>query len=296
MFEGEQSGYVERLQAFKAGLREFGYIEGRDYSVEQRSANTDFSRLPALVAELLALKVDLIVPAGTPSAIAAREATREVPIVIVTVGDPVGSGLASSLRQPGGNVTGLTNLNSDLYAKRLDLMRQLLPRMRRAGFLCNPDNGNDMLSLNQFKADCLRYKFEALPAFARRTQDLATAFDALKRANVQGLIVTETSTNNAWGELIVEQAAKHRIPAVYGLTRYVDLGGLVSYGTNYPDLYRRAAAYVQKIFAGTNPKDLPIEQPTKFEMAINMDTAKLLGIRVSESILVQSTKVIGKQN
>ena len=144
-------------------MRELGYAEGRDYVIEHRSAQTDLARLPALAAELLALKVDVIVSSGTPSAVAARKATREIPILIVTVGDPVGSGLAATLRRPGGNVTGLTSLTTELYTKRLDLLRQILPGMRRVGFLYNPDNAGDALGLRQFESDCGKLKFKSVP-------------------------------------------------------------------------------------------------------------------------------------
>ena len=294
LWESEQSdsAYVQRIDAFNAGMRELGYAEGKDYAIEHRSAKSDLARLPALAAELFALKVDLIVPQGTPSAMAVRNATREIPILIVTVGDPVGSGLAASLRRPGGNATGLTNLNSDLVTKHLDLLRQILPDMRRVGILYSPDNASNVSILRQFEADCGKLGFNSIRAPVRQAQDVATAFHTLKRDQAQGMIVTAANSNVAWRESIIEQAAKNRIAAIYADIIFAGSGGLISYATNFPDMYRRAAAYADKIFKGAKPADLPIEQATKFEFVVNLKTAKALGIKIPNSIMVQATKVI----
>ena len=294
LWESEQSDseFVQRLEAFKAGMRELGYTQSRDYVIEQRSAQNDLARLPALAAELLALKVDVIVTEGTPSAVAARNATREIPILIATVGDPVGSGLAASLRRPGGNVTGLTALNTDLYTKRLDLLRQISPGMRRVGFFYNPDNAANALGLRQFESDCGKLGFKSVRAPVRKAGEIAAAFNTLKRDKAQGLIVTPAGTNTASRESIIEQAAKHGLPAVYSSSVFAESGGLISYAANNYDLQRRAAAYADKIFKGAKPGDLPIEQPTQFEMVINLKTAKALGIKIPGSVLVQATQVI----
>ena len=292
LLENEQSIYVHRFDAFKAGMRELGYVEGRDYAIEHRFAQNDLARLPALAAELLALKVAVIVAPATPSAVAARKATREIPILIVNVGDPVGSGLAATLSRPGGNVTGLSSVSVELYTKRLDLLRQILPNMRRVGLLYYPDNANDVLGLRRFESDCSKLQFKSVPAPVRKPEEIAAAFNTLKRDQAQGLMVTSTSTNLAWRESIIEHAAKHRLPAVYGLSPYAESGGLISYGANYTDLYRRAAAYADKIFKGAKPGDLPIEQPNKFELVINLRTAKALGVTIPQSILVSADRVI----
>jgi putative ABC transport system substrate-binding protein len=294
LWESEQSDYdiIQRIDAFKAGMREFGYAEGRDYVIEQRSAQNDLARLPALVAELLALKVDVIVSEGTPSAVAARNATRVIPILIATVGDPVGSGLVTSLSRPGGNVTGLTALNTYLYSKRLDLLRQMLPGMRQVGFLYNPDNAASTLGLRQFESDCAKLGFKSIPAPVRKADEIAAAFNTLKRDKSQALIVTPTSTNIASRQSIIEQAAKHRLPAVYSAGIFAESGGLISYAANNYDLLRRVAAYADKIFKGAKPGDLPVQQPIMFEFVLNMKTAKALGIKIPGSILVQATKVI----
>ena len=293
LWENEQSFYLQFFDAFKAGMRELGYTEGRDYTIEHRSAQMDFARLPALAAELVALKVDLIASPGTPSAVAARNVTRDIPILIAAVTDPVGGGLAATLRRPGGNVTGLANgVASELYTKRLDLLRQILPAMRRVGFLYNPDNATNLLVLRQFESDCAKLQFKSVRAPVHKAEEIVAAFNTLQRDRAQGLIVSGASTNTAWRDSIVDQAAKHRLPAVYAASRFAESGGLLSYSSNYADLYRRAAAYADKIFKGAKPGDLPIEQPNKFETVINLKTARALGITIPQSIFISADKVI----
>ena len=294
LWESEPSdyAYVQRIDASKAGMRELSYTEGKDYVIEHRSAKSDLARLPALAAELLALKADLIITQGTPSALAARNATREIPILIVTIGDPVGSGLVATLSRPAGNVTGLTGITSALGTKRLDLLHQVLPAMRRVGFLYNPDNAASAQSIREFEANCDKLQFKSLLVPIRKADEIVAAFNALKRDQAQGLLVTGGGTNLAWRATIIEQAAKLRLPAIYNQNSYAESGGLMSYGTNYPDLYRRAATYVDKIFKGAKPGDLPIEQPTKFELVLNMKAAKALGIKIPGSVLVLATQVI----
>jgi len=227
--------------------------------------------------------------------VAARNATREIPIIFANAGDPVGSGLAASLRRPGANGTGLsTGVASELYTKRLDLLRQILPAMRRVGFLYQPDNISDLPALAQFESDCAKLGFKPLRAPVGKAEEVTAAFDKLRRDKVQGLIVTGSITNlsNASRDSIITQAAKHRLPAIYLLDSDVEAGGLISYGASFLDLWRRAATYVDKIFKGAKPGDLPIEQPIKFDLVINMKTAKALGIKIPGSVLVQATKVI----
>jgi putative ABC transport system substrate-binding protein len=273
-------------------MRALGYVEGRDYAIEQRSANGDFTRLPALAAELIALKVDLIVPSGTPPALVARDATREIPILIVAVGDPVGSGLAATLARPGGNVTGLTTMGAELHTKRLDLLRQFQPDMRRVGFLHNPDNVTDVLGFKRFASDCAKLGFKAVPAPLRKAEEVAAVFNALQRDKAQGLLVANSGTNAAWRASIIEQSARHRLPAIYNNSSFADSGGLISYGANYADLYRRAAAYADKIFKGAKPGDLPIEQPLIFETVINGKSAKALGIKIPDLVFLRADRVI----
>jgi len=294
LWEREQSDFtnVQRLDGFKAGMRALGYAEGRDYVIEHRSAENDLSRLPALASELLAVKVDVIVSSGTPSTVAARNATREIPILIAAVGDPVAGGFAATLRRPGGNVTGLSNISTELYTKRLDLLRQIVPGMQCVGLLYNPDNGNDTLGLKQFESDCARLKFKSVRAPVRKVQDVVAAFETLKRDKAQGLIVSGGGTNIAWRENIIEQAAMHRLPAVYGNSLSADSGELISYAANGVDLYQRAAAYADKIFKGAKAGDLPIERPTKFETVINLKTAKALGIKIPDVVMLRADRVI----
>ena len=293
LWERDRSDYSPNLEAFKGGMRGLGYAEGKDYAIEQRSANNDHARLPALAVELLALKVDLIVTSGSPSAVAAHNATHDVPILIVTISDPVGSGLAASLARPGGNLTGLAQgVGSELYTKRLDLLRQILPGIRRVGFFYNPENAGNMRSLNQFQSDCDKLKLESIPVPVRKVQDVEAAFNILKRDKAQALIIAGDSTYISWRETIIELAAKLRLPAIYPALSFVDSGGLISYATNTTDLYRRLPVYADKIFKGVKPGDLPIEQPLQFETVINLKTAKALGIKIPNSVLVQATRVI----
>lgn len=291
LWERAQSdpNYVRRIDAFRAGMRELGYSEDRHYIFLPRFAQNDFARLPALAAELLELKCDVILAAGTPAAIAARDGAHGIPILIMTAGNPVGTGLAATLSRPGGRVTGLSqDVGSDLYTKRLDLLRQLLPDMRRVGFLFNPDNAGDVLTLGQFESDCKKLGFQSIRAPARKREEIATAFNILRREKAQGLIVGPV----LWPENVIEQAAKLRLPAIYGTAYPVELGGLISYTADQIDLYRRAAAYADKIFKGAKPGDLPIEQPIKFETIINLKTAKALGIKMPDVIMLRADKVI----
>ena len=292
LWEGDPANYANLFIGFNAGMRELGYMEGRDYVFEQRSAHGEFARLPALAAELVALKVDLMFPSGTPAALAARNATRDIPILIVTVGDPVGAGLAATLARPGGNVTGLTGMTSDLFTKRLDLLRQLLPGMRRVALLYDPDNASDTLTLKQFESDCAKIGMKSVRAPMRKADEVAAAFDTLKRDQVQGLIVTSSSRMRTARERIIELAARHRLPAIYAATLFAEAGGLMTYSANGIDLNRRAATYAVKIFKGAKPGDLPIEQPTKFDLVLNVKVAKALGIQFPPNIMVLGNKVI----
>jgi putative ABC transport system substrate-binding protein len=280
------------MDAFKAGLGDLGYAEGKDYAIVHRDARSELSRLPTLAKELLALKVDLIIASSTSSSVAAQKATREIPIVFVSIADPVASGLAASLSRPGGNVTGLTSLDSELSTKRLELLRQILPGVRRVGYFYNPDSAVAISQLRQFESDCAILGLQSIHIPLRSVQETAAAFNTLKREKAQALYVTAQSTIIGWYENIIEQAAKYRLPAMYGRSSGPDSGGLIAYATNTLDLWRRAAIYADKIFKGAKPGDLPIEQPTKFELVVNMKTAKALGIKIPNSIMVQATKVI----
>jgi putative tryptophan/tyrosine transport system substrate-binding protein len=293
LMESAPADYAARLDAFKLGLRELGYVDGTDYVIEQRAASGYMARLRTLAAELIALKVDLIVSTGTPSSMAAHDATREIPILIASANDPVGSGLAASLRRPGGNVTGLTTIGSELVSKRLDLLRQIVPGLRRVGFLYNPDNASNVLQLKQLQSDCAKLGYTLLEAPIRKGEEIVAAFRALRRDKAQGFIVPNPASFLPWHASIIEQAAKHRLPAVAsGGGRWAEAGALVAYSVNLPSLYRRAAAYADKLFKGAKPGELPIEQPTTFELVINLKTAKALGLKIPPSVMVQATRVI----
>jgi putative ABC transport system substrate-binding protein len=289
----EQSTYGESFDAFKGGMRELGYAEGKDYVLEQQFAQNDFARLPALAAKLLELKVDLIITNSTPTTVAARNATREIPILGVAIGDPVASGLVATLARPGGNITGLTvGVASELYSKRLDFLRQMLPSIRRVGILHNPDSAAEPEILKQFESDCVKLKLASLRAPVKKREEIADALNTLKRKQADGLLVTLASTNMAWRDSIIELAAKYRLPAVYPQNEFAVSGGLISYGVNAQELWRRAGAYVYKIINGAKPGDLPIEQPLKFEMVVNLKTAKALGIKIPDVIMLRADKVI----
>jgi ABC-type uncharacterized transport system substrate-binding protein len=294
LWEGNYPGttYARSFDAFRTGMRELGYTEGKSYVIEHRSAQSDNARLPALAAELVALKVDVIVSSGTPSAVAARDATREIPILITTAADPIGTGLGATLARPGGTITGLTQTVAGLGTKRLDLLRQIVPGMRRVGLLYDPDNASAVVILRHFESDCSKHELKALPAAVRKAEDIQVVFKTLTRDQAQGLVVPAFSTFNAWRGNIIEHAAKHRLPAIYVGSANVEAGGLIAYNTNLRDLYRRAAAYADKIFKGAKPGDLPIEQPTKFELFVNLKTAKALGVTIPHSILLSADKVI----
>ena len=292
LWESDQSVYIPFFDAFKAGMSALGYAEGRDYVIEHRSAQADYGRLPAVAAEMVALKVDVIISSGTPSAVAASKATGDIPILITNVGDPISIGLAASLARPGGNVTGLTSLSSELITKRLDLLHQLLPRMRRVALLYDPNNRSDALNLSRFESDCGKLKIQPIRAPARNAGEMAAVFKILARDKAQALIVTGAATNAASLDRIIEHAAKLRLPTAYNNSYMAKSGGLISYGQDVPDRYRRIAVFVDKIFKGAKPGDLPIEQPMRFEFVVNMKTARALGIKIPNSILVQATKVI----
>jgi putative ABC transport system substrate-binding protein len=290
--EIDRPDYVARFDAFKTGMRDLGYVEGRDYDIEIRSARANPGLLPELAAELVAAKIELILVGGTPAALAASKATQDIPILMATVGDPVFAGLAGSLAHPGRNVTGLTSMSTELVTKRLDLLHQILPHMRRAGLLYDPTNLNDAPSVPRFNADCMMLGVQPILAAADSAEGIATAFETLGRDGAEGLVVATGNTNTAALEQIVRHAAEHRLPSIYGLSAYPEAGGLASYAADYSDLFRRAAAYADKIFKGAKPADLAIEQPVKFDLVISIKAARAIGIEFPQSILVQATKVV----
>src|SRR5262245_9196812 len=270
-------------EAFRQGLRDLGYVEGRSVVIEYRDAEGQLERLRALAAELVALKVDVIVVGGTPQARAAKQATRTLPIVFATVGDPVGSGLVTSLARPGGNATGLSNLIPELVGKCLELLKQAVPGVGRVAILWQPGAVPERTEKDILKgAEVAEQALGVRPQFVevRGPGDFDRAFSEMARARAGALTVLATTMLILERRRLVDLAAKNRLPTVYPLREFVDAQGLMSYGANDADLFRRAATYVDKILKGAKPGDLPVEQPTKFELVINLKAAKALGLTI----------------
>jgi len=281
-------------EAFLQGLRDLGYVEGRNVVIEYRSAEGKLERLRALAAELVALKVDVIVTGGgTPTALAAKEATRTLPIVFTSATDPVTDGLVTSLAHPGGNVTGLSNLAPELVGKCLEQLKEAVPQVSLVAVLWQPGavgGRTDMLKPAEVAARALGMRVQFVEA--RGPADFDRAFSDMTRARAGALAVLGSAIFNSERRRLVDLAAKHRLPTVYTSRDFVDAGGLMTYGVNLADLFRRAAAYVDKTLKGTKPGDLPVEQPTKFELMINLKTAKALGLTISPSLLQRADEVI----
>jgi len=283
-------------EAFRQGLSDLGYVEGRNVMIEYRDAEGKFERLPALAAELVALRVDVILAGGAPQALAAKQATRTLPIVFAAAAaDPVTSGLVTSLARPGGNVTGLTGLAPELVGKCLDQLKQAVPGVSRVAVLWHPGasgegTDKDMLKGAEVAARALGVRLQLVET--RGPEDFDRAFPDMIRARADALTVVPSAMFFGERRRLVDLAAKNRLPAVYPLREFVDAGGLMAYGADLADLFRRAAAYVDKILKGTKPADLPIEQATKFELVINLKTAKTLGLTIPRSLLLQADQVI----
>ena len=282
-------------EAFLHGLRDLGYVEGRNVVIEYRDAEGKSERLPALAAELVALKVDVIVAPGTLAALAAKQATRTLPIVFASAGDPVTDGLVASLARPGGNVTGTSNLILELVGKCLEQLKQAVPGVSRVAALWQPGAmgaraEKDMLKGAEAAARALGARLQFVEA--RGPADIDRAFSETTTAHADALTVLPSAMFVNERRRLVALAAKNRLPAVYSARDFVDAGGLMSYGSNLADVFRRAATYVDKILKGAKPADLPVEQPTKFELVINLKTAKTLGLTIPPSLLLRADEVI----
>jgi putative tryptophan/tyrosine transport system substrate-binding protein len=307
--EAQQAGQAARIgylaanltvsphmtEAFRQGLRDLGYVDGRSVVIEYRDAEGKYDRLPARAAELVALKVDVIVAADTPAALAAKQATRTLPIVFIGAGDPVTIGLVTSLARPGGNVTGLSLLAPELVGKRLELLKQAVPGVGRVAALWQPGfvgerTEKDMLKEVEVAARALGVRLQFVEA--RGPADFDRAFADMTRARADALTVLGSAMFANERRRVVDLAAKNRLPGVYGFREYVDAGGLMAYGPNVADLFQRAATYADKILKGAKPGDLPVEQPTKFELVLNLKTAKALGLTIPQSVLVRADQVI----
>ena len=282
----------KEAQAFRQGLQDAGYAEGRDVAIEWRSANGDYARVPELVADLVRNKVDVIVATGTVAAQAVKRATSTIPIVMSVVADPVGSGLVANLAHPGGNVTGLSLMTTDLSAKRLQLLKEAMPPLTRVAVLWNPDTPYSPKLIEGLKTAAPSLSIELSFVGARTPEQFGPAFSAVSRAHAQALCVNEDPLFFTHRTTLLKLAAKARLPVIYAERNFAEAGSLMSYGANYEDMFRRTAGYVDKILKGANPGDLPIEQPTKFELVVNLKTAKALGITIPESILLRADEVI----
>jgi putative ABC transport system substrate-binding protein len=286
------SAYARLIEAFRQGLRDLGYVEGRNIVVEYRYADGKYERLPALAAELVRLKVDVIVSHGTNAPLAAKKATSAIPIVMTSAGDPVGSGLVSSLARPGGNVTGLSLMIPELGGKRLQLLKEILPGLSRVAVLWNAANPYASLVVREMEATATTLGVQLQSLVVRGPDDFEGALAAATTGRAGALTAVEDPLTITKRRQIVDFAAKRRLPAIYGVKEFVDAGGLMSYGANFADLWRRSATYVDKILKGAKPADLPVQQPTKFEFVINLKTAKALGLTIPPSVLLRADEVI----
>jgi ABC-type uncharacterized transport system substrate-binding protein len=293
-FMGNSTAVLEAnlVGPFRDGLRELGYQEGRNILIEYRWAEGNYERFPALVAELLALPVDVIVTAGTPATLAVKKATSTVPLVMIAVGDPVGIGIVSSLARPGANITGLSSIAPDLEGKRLELLREVIPKLSRVALFLNPLNEFHTVSVRQAfaAAQALGIKLQALEV--RTSEEVAGAFAAIVREKPDALLILADRVFLHNRKRMMDFATEHSLPSVNAYRELVEAGGLMSYGPSYEDMHRRAADYVDKILKGVKPGDLPVEQPTKFTLMLNLKSAKTFGIEVPPTLLARADEVI----
>jgi len=276
-----------------ATLRELGWVEGKNLAIERRYADNRLDRLPALAAELVALKVDIIAAFGTLGPLAAKQATTTIPVVMMAAGDPLGSGLIASLARPGGNVTGMSLMAPELGGKRLELLQEVVPGLTRVAVLWNASNPYSSRHFKETQAAAPSLGITAVQSLeVRGADDFAAAFAAAKRERPQALIVVEDPFTFTYRKPIIDFATGQRLPALYGIREFVQAEGLMCYGASLADLYRRAAGYVDKILKGAKPADLPVQQPTKFELVINLRTAKALGLQLPEKLVALADEVI----
>ena len=279
-------------EAFRQGLRELGYVEGQNIAIEHRAPDWKYDRLPGLAAELVRLRVDIIVAASPPATEAAKQATRTIPIVFTVSGDPVAEGFVASLARPGGNLTGLATISPELVGKQLEMLRMVAPKVSRVAVLQNPSQQGHLRAVRQAEdaARILGVQLQVLKA--RTPSEIEAAFAAMSSRRAGGVLVLRDAVFRAHRGQIVALAAKTRLPAVYGLREEAEAGGLIAYGASVPQLFRRAATFVDRILKGANPADLPVEQPTKFELVINLKTARALGLTIPPALLAQADQVI----
>jgi putative ABC transport system substrate-binding protein len=280
------------LDAFREGMRELGYVEGKTFAAEYRFADGQLDRLPALAAELVNHRVDVIVTWSTPAAIAAKQATRTIPIVFAAGSDPVGAGVVRSLAQPGGNITGVSTMASDLSGKRLELLNAIVPHMSRAAILWDASNTGMALRVRETKLAANQSGVVLLDAGARSLQELDAAFAGILKQKPNAVLVTAEPFTRQHQTRVLEFVTRNRIPAMYEERTFVEAGGLMSYGPSVRTNFRHAATYVDKILKGANPANLPVEQPTQFELVVNVKAATAIGISIPQSVLLRADKVI----
>jgi putative ABC transport system substrate-binding protein len=283
---------AERIEAFRQGLRELGYVEGKNIVIEWRHAEGKLDRLPALAAELVRLKVDVIVTTGPTTTRPAKEATSTIPIVMAQDTDPVGNGFVASLARPGGNITGLSSLAPELSGKRLELLKEIVPGLSRVAVLWASTTPGSAQALREMEgaAGGLGVKLQSLDIVGPK--DIETSFRAARKGRADAVLVMSSGVLNAHRKQLAELAVKSGLPAIYFRSEFVEDGGLMSYGASFTDMDRRAATYVDKILKGTKPADLPVEQPKKFELIINLKAAKQIGLTIPPNVLVRADRVI----
>jgi putative tryptophan/tyrosine transport system substrate-binding protein len=278
--------------SFREGLRRLGYIEGQNITIEYRAAEGKPDRLATAAIELVHIPVDVIVTQGSPPTAAAKQATNTIPIVMIGIGDPVRAGFAASLPRPGGNITGNTILGPDIAAKRLQLIKEVIPVVSRVAFLWNPDNASHTPHLEELQVAAPTLGLKLLPVAVRSSDGFDSAFAAIKSERAEAFLMTADPLHQFNIARIIDFVTNNRLPAMYQMRENVAAGGLISYGASLPDLYRRAATYVDKILKGAKPADLPVEQPTTFELTVNLKTAKALGLTIPPTLLSRADEVI----
>jgi putative tryptophan/tyrosine transport system substrate-binding protein len=291
LFFGSPGPSVE-LDAFRQGLRELGYVEGQNIAIMVRFASGRVERLPELAAELVRLKPDVIVTPSTPPSLSAKQATSTIPIVFAGIADPVGAGLIANFARPGGNITGMASSSAELGGKRLELLKEMIPRTSRVAVLYNPADRANVLVLKQLQEAAPALALTLQPLEVRGPREFDGAFVAMTRERAHALFGAAGVLTFEHRKTIVDLAAKHRIPTMWGHRQFVEAGGLMSYAVNFYDQVRRAATYVDKILKGAKPGDLPVEQPTKFELVINITAAKAIGLAIPQSLLARADQVI----
>jgi putative ABC transport system substrate-binding protein len=289
-FLGDVPSFID--DAFRQGLRELGYVEGRNIAIEHRAPGWKYERLPGLAAELVRLKVDVIVAASPPATEAAKQATSTIPIIFTVSGDPVAEGFVASLARPGGNLTGLATMGSELVGKQLEMLKAVAPKVSRVAVLQNPKQPSHAGAVRQAEGAARALGLQVQILEARNPSEIEAAFAAMTSQRAGGVLVLRDAEFRAHRAQIVGLAAKRRLPAVYGLREQAEAGGLIAYGASVPHNFRRAATYVDRILKGAKPADLPVEQPTKFELVINLKTARTLGLTIPPSLLGQADEVI----